>query len=195
MLLATALETEELSTLELWKQQRDHKRRRQTYRAKNVHITKRSQTEVSMEWLLFGKTLNYFRCASDIRIAQCGLLDETKNNAIFLTMKIVLFLNESLYFMLKWHEQTQKLLMIFENSKRFVKPSAWLKLPNWCGVNIYASLLYKEIAHLHFCFSHIITIKNRCLDTVSHCWKAVMYNDYMMLFVRSGHTTFRYVVS
>jgi len=22
-----------------------------------------------------------------------------------------------------------------------------------------------------------------------------MYNDYMMLFVRSGHTTFRYVVS
>ena len=29
------------------KEMRDHKRRRQTYRAKNVHITKRSQTEVT----------------------------------------------------------------------------------------------------------------------------------------------------
>nr|CAB3266439.1 U11/U12 small nuclear ribonucleoprotein 48 kDa protein-like [Phallusia mammillata] len=34
------------SELARLKEQRDHKRRRQTYRAKNVHITKRTQTEI-----------------------------------------------------------------------------------------------------------------------------------------------------
>jgi len=37
------------SQLELMKEQRDYKRRRQSYRAKNVHITKKSYTEVMRE--------------------------------------------------------------------------------------------------------------------------------------------------
>lgn len=38
--------------LETLKAERDYKRRRQTYRAKNVHITKRTPVEVSMRLLL-----------------------------------------------------------------------------------------------------------------------------------------------
>ena len=38
----------EPSTLEEMARQRDYKRRRQTYRAKNVHITKRSTVEVNV---------------------------------------------------------------------------------------------------------------------------------------------------
>jgi len=37
----------EPNTLEEMARQRDYKRRRQTYRAKNVHITKRSTVEVT----------------------------------------------------------------------------------------------------------------------------------------------------
>ncbi|XP_078494714.1 uncharacterized protein LOC100185263 isoform X2 [Ciona intestinalis] len=37
---------EKITELDFRKNMRDHKRRRQTYRAKNVHITKRSQTEI-----------------------------------------------------------------------------------------------------------------------------------------------------
>jgi len=36
----------DISNLEKLARQRDYKRRRQTYRAKNVHITKRSTVEV-----------------------------------------------------------------------------------------------------------------------------------------------------
>ena len=36
----------EVSSIEQLAKQRDYKRRRQTYRAKNVHITKRSTVEV-----------------------------------------------------------------------------------------------------------------------------------------------------
>nr|XP_009859934.1 U11/U12 small nuclear ribonucleoprotein 48 kDa protein-like isoform X2 [Ciona intestinalis] len=38
--------SEKITELDFRKNMRDHKRRRQTYRAKNVHITKRSQTEI-----------------------------------------------------------------------------------------------------------------------------------------------------
>ena len=39
-------EDAEVSSIEHLAKQRDYKRRRQTYRAKNVHITKRSTVEV-----------------------------------------------------------------------------------------------------------------------------------------------------
>lgn len=38
-----------MSSIEQLAQQRDYKRRRQTYRAKNVHITKRSTVEVRVK--------------------------------------------------------------------------------------------------------------------------------------------------
>ncbi|KAJ8020248.1 U11/U12 small nuclear ribonucleoprotein 48 kDa protein [Holothuria leucospilota] len=41
--------TKTMSRLEMLKQMRDYKRRRQSYRAKNVHITKRSQTDIMRE--------------------------------------------------------------------------------------------------------------------------------------------------
>lgn len=40
---------QKMSRLEMLKQMRDYKRRRQSYRAKNVHITKRSQTDIMRE--------------------------------------------------------------------------------------------------------------------------------------------------
>ena len=36
--------------LQLLKEKRDYKRRRQKYRAKNVHITRRTPTEVRIHW-------------------------------------------------------------------------------------------------------------------------------------------------
>lgn len=45
----------EISSLEKLAKQRDYKRRRQTYRAKNVHITKRSTVEVNMKYHLATK--------------------------------------------------------------------------------------------------------------------------------------------
>lgn len=39
--------------LELMAEMRDYKRRRQSYRAKNVHITKKSYTEVLPDLLVF----------------------------------------------------------------------------------------------------------------------------------------------
>lgn len=36
--------------LQLLKEKRDYKRRRQKYRAKNVHITRRTPTEVSVKY-------------------------------------------------------------------------------------------------------------------------------------------------
>lgn len=39
----------EVSSIEMLARQRDYKRRRQTYRAKNVHITKRSTVEVRVK--------------------------------------------------------------------------------------------------------------------------------------------------
>lgn len=44
------------SHLEVLAEMRDYRRRRQSYRAKNVHITKKSYTEVC-DYLLTNKTL------------------------------------------------------------------------------------------------------------------------------------------
>lgn len=41
------VETKGKTYLQLLKEKRDYKRRRQNYRAKNVHITRRTPTEVS----------------------------------------------------------------------------------------------------------------------------------------------------
>lgn len=49
----------ELSTLEQLAKQRDYKRRRQTYRAKNVHITKRSTVEVHMNAYIAALHINW----------------------------------------------------------------------------------------------------------------------------------------
>jgi len=45
--------------LQLLKEKRDYKRRRQKYRAKNVHITRKTPTEVSIGWWIFGYSLVY----------------------------------------------------------------------------------------------------------------------------------------
>ncbi len=46
----------EKTKLEVLAEERDYKRRRQSYRAKNVHITKKSHTEVSVRPLPGGKS-------------------------------------------------------------------------------------------------------------------------------------------
>lgn len=43
------VETKGKTYLQLLKEKRDYKRRRQKYRARNVHITRRTPTEVSTE--------------------------------------------------------------------------------------------------------------------------------------------------
>lgn len=47
------------SHLEILAEMRDYKRRRQSYRAKNVHITKKSYTEVRLEKGFFAQSAYY----------------------------------------------------------------------------------------------------------------------------------------
>ena len=49
MLNKSSKKAKELTPKEILAKQRDYKRRRQTYRAKNVHITKRTPKQISKE--------------------------------------------------------------------------------------------------------------------------------------------------
>ena len=49
----------DISDLEKLARQRDYKRRRQTYRAKNVHITKRSTVEVMYFSILYRNSVMF----------------------------------------------------------------------------------------------------------------------------------------
>ena len=52
------IDEEGLSHLEILKRKRDYKRRRQSYRAKNVHITQRTTAEVCVHYITQSYTIN-----------------------------------------------------------------------------------------------------------------------------------------